>query len=854
MRGFFTHMLGIGQEEEERLDEIVVVEGALPVPKRTPQPGNAGSLHGTPALKVKMKRKSTAERQVGKERKLRERAASGTQTPPKNTTAPATRSTGRLSFTDLRGTQTPFNNASVHAVETKHSSKVMATFLEDHGKSEGAYATAMNKMARSAAHDLPEQDRGTTLEAAWTIFKSGWEREGSERREFGAMLREEASDLHAWRHKQMKTKKIIIAEGETMVHQLKAADAKFAATRAAYVKARDAAVALIKDRNEAFRVQGDKGQRKVATYAAKIEAKLVAVVAAKEHHIAASRELRETQLVYRSKVRSFLFFALSSRSFLFFALHVHFFSLSVHFFSLLFISFVCSLFLHFFCYRSKMLSLLSSFEALDVMRVQRQTGLFQSLAARERAATQREADLLRAVETTVSRIKPETDIHFFVSRHMVSLGGNQLRTCDVLARDDRGVGAGDDRSGAGGGGGARKTPKADVPIAVRDIFFEPYISALPELNEQLKAAMQMESASYGGEFMAARTYGELKPLPMAALPSLPADSDEAPPLPPSTHRGKTPRVPPRKTRRLRVFGGLRKRRGTVAGGGDAAPVVAAADFEFKIINVRKVPVRLGGAVDDALERAEERRRAPRVPASATKAAAAAATSGEARAKTAPGAARVDADAAFEVGGFANVAVKHVDVARGADATSVAAAGDDEPDAAALLCDDGGAEAPPALDDEDFADADALDLDLDAILASSALRRTAYARCLADFAASDAVEISMRSGDVVALDRCVDGDDWWLGSVAAPGVGDNLDASNASAAAPGEFPASYVELMWGAVALYDYAPEEEDDLAISEDDALVCCEPAGAGKGEWLFARNVRTGEQGLVPVTYVERV
>ena len=60
-------------------------------------------------------------------------------------------------------------------------------------------------------------------------------------------------------------------------------------------------------------------------------------------------------------------------------------------------------------------------------------------------------------------------------------------------------------------------------------------------------------------------------------------------------------------------------------------------------------------------------------------------------------------------------------------------------------------------------------------------------------------------------------------------------------------------MWDAVALYDYSAEETGDLALAEGDALVCCEPVGAGQDEWLVARKASTGEQGLVPVAYVER-
>ena len=228
MRAFFNHALGLDEEEAASPPGSSPAspdgddsDAPPPPPKRTPQPGQVGTLHAAPSLATRIERKSTFELQVASDRKARKsRSLSGSPMSGESPAAvdaaapPPSVRDRRFSFTDMRGN--PFEDASIHAVETKHSSKVMATFLEDHGKSEAAYAKSMKALSKQHSHDLPPQDRGTTLDAAWTIFKSGWEREAAERRDFGLALRKEASDLHAWRHKQMKTKKIIIAEGAAM--------------------------------------------------------------------------------------------------------------------------------------------------------------------------------------------------------------------------------------------------------------------------------------------------------------------------------------------------------------------------------------------------------------------------------------------------------------------------------------------------------------------------------------------------------------------------------------------------------------------------------------------------------------
>jgi hypothetical protein len=51
------------------------------------------------------------------------------------------------------------------------------------------------------------------------------------------------------------------------------------------------------------------------------------------------------------------------------------------------------------------------------------------------------------------------------------------------------------------------------------------------------------------------------------------------------------------------------------------------------------------------------------------------------------------------------------------------------------------------------------------------------------------------------------------------------------------------------ALYSYKAAEQDEISFNEGDTLVECEQIDDG---WMLGRNLKTGEQGLLPSNYVE--
>merc|ERR1712242_282404 len=54
-----------------------------------------------------------------------------------------------------------------------------------------------------------------------------------------------------------------------------------------------------------------------------------------------------------------------------------------------------------------------------------------------------------------------------------------------------------------------------------------------------------------------------------------------------------------------------------------------------------------------------------------------------------------------------------------------------------------------------------------------------------------------------------------------------------------------------VAMYNFAPNEEDELNMDEGDMIDECQFIGEG---WLYGYNRRTGEAGMLPANYVESV
>ena len=51
------------------------------------------------------------------------------------------------------------------------------------------------------------------------------------------------------------------------------------------------------------------------------------------------------------------------------------------------------------------------------------------------------------------------------------------------------------------------------------------------------------------------------------------------------------------------------------------------------------------------------------------------------------------------------------------------------------------------------------------------------------------------------------------------------------------------------AMYSYTAGDSDEISFAEGDLLDGCEEIDAG---WMFGRNPRTGQQGLLPANYVE--
>jgi len=55
------------------------------------------------------------------------------------------------------------------------------------------------------------------------------------------------------------------------------------------------------------------------------------------------------------------------------------------------------------------------------------------------------------------------------------------------------------------------------------------------------------------------------------------------------------------------------------------------------------------------------------------------------------------------------------------------------------------------------------------------------------------------------------------------------------------------------ALYDYKPQDENEIAISVNDILIVAKPISDPQG-WLLAQNEQTNQMGDVPGTYLEYV
>lgn len=53
------------------------------------------------------------------------------------------------------------------------------------------------------------------------------------------------------------------------------------------------------------------------------------------------------------------------------------------------------------------------------------------------------------------------------------------------------------------------------------------------------------------------------------------------------------------------------------------------------------------------------------------------------------------------------------------------------------------------------------------------------------------------------------------------------------------------------ALYDYAAADDDEISFMKDDVIIHSEPIDSG---WMTGVNQRTGEQGMLPSNYVEKL
>lgn len=59
------------------------------------------------------------------------------------------------------------------------------------------------------------------------------------------------------------------------------------------------------------------------------------------------------------------------------------------------------------------------------------------------------------------------------------------------------------------------------------------------------------------------------------------------------------------------------------------------------------------------------------------------------------------------------------------------------------------------------------------------------------------------------------------------------------------------LNGNAVALYDFVPQGEDELKVEEGDRLIVVK-GGSDDPDWVKVRKVGSGEEGVVPASYVE--
>lgn len=59
------------------------------------------------------------------------------------------------------------------------------------------------------------------------------------------------------------------------------------------------------------------------------------------------------------------------------------------------------------------------------------------------------------------------------------------------------------------------------------------------------------------------------------------------------------------------------------------------------------------------------------------------------------------------------------------------------------------------------------------------------------------------------------------------------------------------LNGNAVALYDFTPQGEDELQVEEGDRLIVVR-GGSDDPDWVKVRKVGSGEEGIVPASYVE--
>lgn len=137
-----------------------------------------------------------------------------------------------------------------HTWDGKQGCKTMANVLGELSKDELNYGRGLIKAAEQ--HDISPEEQGMQLFGAWTIFKSGLTRRGTERTELSNFLQKQSKEMHTFRHQQSVIKRKVISQGNTAKSELEKLKAK---TKSTYDKYQQ----LVKDTENLIRGKEDQG-------------------------------------------------------------------------------------------------------------------------------------------------------------------------------------------------------------------------------------------------------------------------------------------------------------------------------------------------------------------------------------------------------------------------------------------------------------------------------------------------------------------------------------------------------------------------------------------------------------------